>query len=206
MEKKKEEKKELKPVVKEIKGLKIGTLTISVRGDNVIMDKLPDSVKLEIQNKQEGKGKTAKKIRNIKQEIADAVHKTSKGKIGFPAYGFKKGMIEATSFVGGKDLSKKLVSSIRIVNAEEGLIPITFKRQTILQHSIGPQTKFSPVFEDWKCTLVIQYDQNNISDTDIITLLNYAGFYNGIGAWRPKGKDGGSGEYGTYKVIEKGDM
>ena len=89
------------------------------------------------------------------------------------------------------------------MNVEDGLIPIKFSKQTILEHNIGSNTKFTPEFHNWSCELDIQFDQNNISAQDIITLLNYAGFYNGVGAWRPKGGGGGSGEYGMYEVIQK---
>jgi len=47
---------------------------------------------------------------------------------------------------------------------------------------------------------VVQFDANNITAQDILTLANYAGFYVGVGAWRPKCKDGGSGNFGMYEV------
>ena len=43
----------------------------------------------------------------------------------------------------------------------------------------------------------------NISAQDIVTLLNYAGYYCGVGMWRPKGRDGGSGTFGMYEVKIK---
>ena len=142
-----------------------------------------------------------KLTRDTQKEIEQAIHKTGRGTIGFPVYGFKKGMMECTSFLGDKYFSKKLVSgAVKILNVEDGLIPIDFKKQDVLEHNIAEQTIFSPQFHNWKCELVIMFDENNISAIDICTLLNYAGFYYGIGMWRPKCRDGGSGEYGQYKV------
>ena len=54
------------------------------------------------------------------------------------------------------------------------------------------------MLEDWECELVIQFDQNNISPNDLVNLLNYAGFYYGIGVWSPRAKCGG--KYGMYEV------
>lgn len=189
-----------------IQPIKVGRIKVPIIGKTpLLMDRLPDEVKKEIVAKQSGLGKgNKKKTRDLKAETKEAIHITASGKVGFPAFGFKKGMMECTSFVGDKQFSKKLVSgAVKIMNVEEGLIPISFDKQTVLEHNIGAQTKFTPAFHGWSCMLDIQYDQNNISDQDIITLLNYAGFYNGIGSWRPKGGGGGSGEYGMYAVKLK---
>lgn len=197
-------KKENKVEIK-IDTLNIGTIKVPIKGKvPLLMDRMPDETKKEILAKQSGVTKSnKKKVRDTKEESIKAIHVSSKGEIGFPSYGFKKGMMECTSFVGDKYFSKKLVQGIRIVNSVDGLIPISFSKQDILIHSIGSQTKFTPQFHNWSCELIIQYDQNNLCAEDIIRLLNYAGFYVGVGAWRPKGRDGGSGEYGMYEVEQK---
>ncbi len=186
--------------------ISVGTIKVQIRGKTpLLMDKFPDEVKKGILAKQAGVSKgNKKKVRDTKQETQEAIHVTSTGQIGYPAFGFKKGMMECTSFVGDKMFSKKLVSgAVKIMNVEDGLIPIKYEKQTVLEHNVGSNTKFSPMFSGWSCELKIEYDQNNISAQDIVTLLNYAGFYNGIGAWRPKSGGGGSGEYGMYEVIAK---
>ncbi len=190
----------------QINAIRVATVKVPIIGKTpLLMDRFPDAAKEQILAKQTGVSKGNKnKIRDLKQETQEAIHTTSKGNIGFPAAGFKRGMMECTSFVGDKFFSKKLVSgAVRVINAEDGLIPITFKKQDVLEHNVGNVTKFTPQFHDWECELLIQYDENNISAQDIITLVNYAGFYNGVGSWRPKGKDGGSGEYGMYEVKQK---
>lgn len=189
-----------------ISPIKVGVIKVPIKGKTpLLMDRFPDAAKEQILAKQTGVSKGNKnKIRDIKQETLEAIHTTSTGKVGFPAAGFKRGMMECTSFVGDKFFSKKLVSgAVRIINGEDGLIPIKYKKQDVLEHNVGNVTKFTPQFHDWECELEIQYDENNISARDIITLCNYAGFYNGVGSWRPKGKDGGSGEYGMYEVQLK---
>lgn len=199
-------KKQMKEIKKQIDiaAIRLGTITVPIKGKTpLLMDKFPEEAKQQILAKQTGVSKSnKKKVRDIKEETLSAIHITSKGQIGFPASGFKAGMIEATSFVGDKSFSKKLISGLRIINSQEGLIPIKFKKQDVLEHNIGSVTKFTPQFHDWKCEITFQFDQNNISEQDITTLLNYAGFYNGIGAWRPKGKDGGTGEFGMYEVAQ----
>ena len=186
--------------------LKIGTITISIRGKTpLLMDRMSEEVKHEILAKQTGITKSNKnRVRDTKEETLSAIHYTPSGGIGFPSAGFKKGMMDCTSFVGDKFFSKKLIQGIMIVNADAGLIPIKFKKQIVLEHTIKNNTKFTPQFHDWSCDLTIHYDQNNLGAEDIVRLLNYAGFYVGVGAWRPKGRDGGSGEFGMYEVQTNG--
>ncbi len=194
--------KEKKIEVK-LDSLNIGTIKVPIQGKTpLLMDRMPEAVKQEILAKQTGVSKSnKKKVRDLKEESLSAIHTTQSGKIGFPSAGFKKGMMECTSFVGDKFFSKKLIQGLMITNAEDGLIPIKFKKQDILEHTVGSNTKFTPQFHDWSCELEIQFDQNNLGAEDITRLLNYSGFYVGVGAWRPKGRDGGSGEFGMFQVA-----
>ena len=197
------EKEKVKKIEVKLQPLNIKVLSVEIVGKTpLLMDKRSDDTLKEILDKQKGVSKSAKKkVRDLKSETELAIHKTSKGTIGFPAHGFKAGMINAAARVGDKFFSKVLIrGSIRIINQEEGLIPITYGKQDILEHNIGTNTKMTPQFHNWACKLIIKYDGNNISASDILTLINYAGFYNGIGMWRPTGSDGGSGEYGCYEV------
>ena len=170
----------------------------------LLMDKMSKKVLKEIEDKQTGESRTkGKKTRDIIEEMEVAIHKTSNGTIGFPAAGFKAGIIESTSFVGTKFFpNKKLAKGLKILNAVEGLIPIKFKKKDILIHNVGSNTKHTPQFHDWSCDLEIQFDENNFSASDIAVLINYAGFYSGIGIWSPRCKSGG--DFGMYELaIEK---
>ena len=200
---KKNDKKVENKIEVRLEPLNHKTITLTVIGKTpLVVDTYPEEVRKSVWEKQAGATKSGKKkVRDIDNEIKLAEHIISKGKVGFPAAGFKKGMMNVTSRVGDKFFSKALVcGAVRIINAENGLIPIDFKKKTIWEHAIGAQTKFSPSYHDWNCELTIQYDANNISASDIVTLINYAGFYVGLGMDRPKGRDGGSGEHGMYEV------
>jgi len=199
-------KAEDKKIEIRVQPLNLKKIKVPIKGTTpLLMDRLSEAVKEGILAKQTGVSKSNKKaVRDVNNEVKDAIHMTSTGKIGFPLAGFKRGMMECTSFVGDKFFSKKLVSgAVKILNGEDGLIPIKYRRQDILQHNVGSNTKFTPQFHDWNCELEILYDANNITSQDIITLLNHSGFYVGVGAWRPKSGGGGSGEFGMYQVHSK---
>ena len=184
--------------------LNLGILKVQIKGNTpLLMDKFPESVREQILEKQTGRTQGRKQIRNMDLEYDNSFHKLPSGGIGFPAQGFKSAMIESTSFVGSKDFSKKLLKGIQIINSEgDDLIPIKYKNISKLRHfPKGGNTRISPMLEDWECELIIQYDKNNISPQDLVSLINYAGFYYGIGIWSPRAKCGG--KYGMYEVKVK---
>jgi len=186
--------------------LKLNMIRVGIKGTTpLLVDRFPESVREQILEKQRGLTKGKKQLRDLDLEFNNALHKIDKNTFGFPAQGFKSAMIESTSFVGSKDFSKKLLKGIQIINSEgNDLIPITYNKLNKLTHyPKGGNTKISPMFEGWSCELVIQYDANNISPQDIVNLLNYAGFYYGIGMWSPRAKCGG--KYGMYEVNVKGE-
>jgi len=185
-----------------IQPIAIETAVFKIVGKTpLLIDKMPEDTLKAIEEKQCGVAKSKKKVRDIKDEVAKAMHLLPNGKVGFPSSGFKAGMIESTSFVGDKMFSKKLIRGLKIVNSVNGLIPIEFKKQDILQHNVGSNTKYTPQFHEWKAELQIQFDKNNLSITDIATLINYAGFYYGIGIWSPRCKSGG--DFGMYELSKK---
>ncbi len=180
----------------------ISTATFDIVGSTpLLMDRMTEETLQGIQDKQTGKMKTGKKLRDIKKEIEEAIHYLPNKDVGFPSGGFKSAFIESTSFIGDKMFSKKLLKGIQIVNTINGLVPIKCKKKDILVHNVGSNTKHTPQFHDWTCKLKIQFDRNNISETDLATLINYAGFYYGVGIWSPRSKCGG--EFGMYQISTK---
>lgn len=170
----------------------------------LLMDRMTEGAVMSILDKQTGKKQAgAKTLRDLEKEAKDAIHVTSGGKIGFPANGFLKGMMEVTRMIGGTKFSKKNIQGLKILNAEEGLVPIKYSKMDKYRHVIlgsPPAIKESPRFHDWSCLLRITYDRQNISPQDIVRALNFAGSCIGVGADRPHGREGGSGGFGTYEV------
>ena len=64
---------------------------------------------------------------------------------------------------------------------------------------IGGMSKVADIryrteFKRWRTKLTIRYNKKAISREQIINLLNYGGFANGVGEWRPS-RDG---SFGTF--------
>ena len=112
-------------------------------------------------------------------------------------------MLDVVSLFGKSKFTKKQVRGMIIQN-QEGLVPIKYEKIERWKHVIlgnPPAVKISPRFINWSCTLNIEYDPQIIGLDDILSLLNLAGKNIGVGADKPKGRCGGSGSHGKYKVF-----
>lgn len=194
MEKKKNKEVELKKLVKEQIKLKLRGIT----GTTLLMEKMDMDV-VEKYDKKKAQKITKKDTRLEKEKVEDKIHHTKEGNIGFPAAGFKGGMIEVAPKLG---LYKKDVrGAVRVLG---NIIPINFKEQQV-NETWGRQTGITraplliirPEFIDWSCELDIRYDASVISAEQVVNLVNYAGFHQGIGSWRPEK----GGTHGEYEVV-----
>ena len=164
----------------------------------LLMNKQSDAVRENLKAYTEGKVR-GKKIRlSLEDEVAGKIHYTEDGDVGFPAKGFEKGMIEVAPYL---NLYKKTIRGA--VKVMGNIVPIKYKKQIVnkvMGRTAGrnrtPKEIWRPEFTDWSCKLTIRYNAAIISAEQIVNLLNWAGFHQGLGDWRPEC----SGSYGQYKV------
>ena len=130
------------------------------------------------------------------EEIAKVV---KKGRFGFPACAFKASAIDAGYQQGV--IAKKTTArgAFHIIGEYAVIEGIPEMREDMVQ--IGGMSKvadirYRPMFKEWKTTLTIKYNKKAITPEQIMNLLNYGGFANGVGEWRPS-KDG---SFGTFHV------
>ena len=175
----------------------------------LLMDRFPDKAKEEILMKDFGMSRTKKdRLRNKEAEMEEAIHYTKDKKYCFPATAFEKGMMTVAPYAGNKKFTIKLVGCAISIKGnlidQDGApcVPITSKKGfKEFKHWVRHNVKFSPLFEDWKTELIIEYPPDMITADDIVTCLDLAGSMVGIGGWRPRCTDGGKGIYGQYKVL-----
>ena len=183
--------------------LKKVRMIVKIKGvTSLLMEKMDNAV-VEMYDKKKGRKMIQKDTRLEIEKVDGKIHHTEDGNVGFPVAGFLKGMDSVARDrneivpISGKQLR----GSVRILG---NIIPIDYKEQKINEawgKSSGatgaPRKICRPEFTDWSCDLEILYSQNTISPEEIINTLNWAGFYMGLGAWRPE--KGGS--YGQYELV-----
>ena len=64
-----------------------------------------------------------------------------------------------------------------------------------------PDVRTRPIFEEWACSVDVQYPSSRISASSIANLLAAAGLVMGVGDWRPQ--KGGS--YGQFRLVSDAD-
>lgn len=124
-----------------------------------------------------------------------------KGRFGFPACAFKASAIDA-GYQQGVIAKKTTARGAFHILGEYAVIEgIPEMREDMVQ--IGGISKvadirYRPMFKTWSTMLTIRYNKNAITPEQIANLMNYGGFANGVGEWRPS-RDG---SYGTFHVGE----
>ena len=122
-----------------------------------------------------------------------------KGRFGFPTCAFKASAIDA-GYQQGVIAKKTTARGAFHILGEFAVIEgIPEMREDMVQ--IGGMSKvadirYRPEFKQWKTTLTIKYNKSAITPEQIMNLLNYGGFANGVGEWRPS-RDG---SFGTFHV------
>lgn len=183
--------------------IKITEMNIGIMGTTpLLMEKMSDKVIESLTNIMEGKGKEKKPNRNFEQEVKDKIHYTADGKVGFPASGFKKAIVEAAPYMA--DMDKKLARSIVVIG---DMIEIKFKQQ-VTNKAMGrdsgirraPRPIWRPEFKGWSCTLKVRFNNSQITADQVVNLIKLAGFHIGVGGWTPQH----SGSYGMFTVASGG--
>lgn len=121
-----------------------------------------------------------------------------KGRFGFPTIAFKACALDAgyqQGVISKKTTSRGAFFILGEYAEIKGSLPNM--REDMVQ--IGGMSKvadirFRPEFKEWRTELVIQYNKQAITPAQIANLLNFGGFSNGVGEWRPS-KDGSFGRF-----------
>lgn len=115
------------------------------------------------------------------------------------AFGLKKSWGQAVVRQEIDKYSTKFDGAVNIV-ATGGLIPIKFSEWRLDERLMTPK-RGAPIttrlnhFIGWSAEIPIEYTTNVYSPSEIITIINYAGFSLGIGSGRTSG-------YGRYEVED----
>jgi hypothetical protein len=177
-------------------------ISFGVRGTSpLIMHKWSDKAIKMIVDKGAGKKTKNRDVRNPEQEAKDATYVTKDGDIGILITALKKSMIGAAH----KDLGieKTLVKKAVFFECEDpGLIvPIEFEETEMRADmvKVGPGSadiRYRPEFRGWSAKVTAIIDLDLLQPKDVLTLVDRAGFGQGLCEWRPEK----GGEYGRYEI------
>lgn len=195
----------------ELPKLDIRLMEITIIGDSpLIVHAWSEKAKREMLDKQLKKAKGAKAAKDPKADFEASLYRLGDG-YGFPSVGFKSAAVTAGTSVAG--LTKIAARQAFHILGEDidvdGAFDGTKARHNLVRiHGGEPQMREDMVrvgmgtadiryrgeFTDWWAKLLVRYNANVLSESQILNLLNVAGFAVGVGEWRPE-RDGSSGMF-----------
>lgn len=209
-----------KDVPIELPALKIGLMEVTLISDSpLIVHAWSQKAKLEMLRKQMKKAKAAKEAKDPRADYEAAMYRTADGGYGFPSVAFKNAAVTAGTSVAGLtkiqarqafhilgedadiegafDGSKSRVNLVRIEGGEPQM------REDMVRVGMGTaDLRYRPEFPKWRARILVRYNENVLSESQILHLLNVAGFAVGVGEWRPE-KDG---QYGMFHVATEAEL
>lgn len=204
----------------ELPKLDIRLMEVTVIGDSpLIVHAWSQKAKLEMLGKQMKQAKGAKEAKDPRADFEASLYKLGDGGYGFPSVGFKNAAVTACTSVAGitKIAARQsfhiLGEDVDVQGAFEGtkarnnLVRIEGgepqMREDMVRVGMGTaDLRYRGEFADWYARLMVRYNSNVLSESQILNILNVAGFAVGVGEWRPE-KDGMSG---MFHVATEADL
>lgn len=203
----------------ELPKLDIRLMEVTVIGDSpLIVHAWSEKSKREMLDKQMKKAKGAKEAKDPKADFEASLYRLHDG-YGFPSVGFKNAAVTAcTSVAGITKISARqafhiLGEAVDVTGTFEGtkarnnLVRIEgsepHMREDMVRVGMGTaDLRYRGEFPEWHAQLLVRYNANVLSESQILNILNVAGFAVGVGEWRPE-RDGMSG---MFHVATEADI
>lgn len=190
------------------------TLIVPIKGlTPLIMHKFDEKAKRMLLEAQQGK-KKVKEIRDPEDDYQRCFYRMDMGDgsdhYGFPVVAFKAATVSAARFMSGKNMTmtgmkQALFFKGAITPADSNeLVEIVGEprmREDMVRlggPSRSADVRYRPEFPEWSATLEVTYVEALIDCDTVVTLIDAAGQYVGVGEWRPQ-KDG---TFGTYCIDQ----
>ena len=153
-----------------------------------------------ITDKQGGKAKQAREIRDPQADYEGATYYNGAGLPSIPTISFKAAAVTAVSNIPG--LTKVQTRTFFFMRGE--LVPIIgerYMRQDMVRVGMGTaDVRYRPCWDEWKVELTVDLNERLFTVEQLVALMDSAGFGVGVGEWRPE-KDGDNGRFRVADVL-----
>lgn len=186
----------------------------SIEGEDLITHKWSEKAMKEMlaaqqMTKEEKKLAKLNRAKKNPDEDFEGARYHFDGKDWFPVNGIKKAMVSAGFGLGiAKSIVQRCVfirGTIKRDYAEIKYARIVKREDAV---KVGPfnnrtaDLRYRPEYQDWSMDLRIVFRSDIISQEQVLTLLEHAGFSIGIGEWRAE-KDGQAGSFHVSRKERK---
>lgn len=161
-------------------------------------------------------GSTAKKgakraARDFDDDFRQAMHISTEGWIGVPAAALRNACIDVCRMVGFKMTHAKMsifveadgndsVDGQPLVKLDAGEPERT---EMATRNATGvADIRIRPMWREWKLNVVVRFDADQFTSTDVVNLIARAGEQIGLGEGRPFSKMSNGMGYGTFRIAD----
>lgn len=178
-----------------------GAARVRIEGlSDLIMHAWSEKAKAEMRHTQSQEPKKAREKRDPESEFEAAKYFDAEGRDCLLATALKKAIVNAARNLDGYKMTE-LKQQI-FVRGER--IPISYSecemREDMVRLKNGsPDLRYRPAYKEWSAEFEIEWDRK-LSASQVLNLLQIAGFSVGIHDWRPER----SGEFGRFALVAAG--
>jgi hypothetical protein len=161
-------------------------------------------------------GSTAKKggkraARDFDDDFKQAMHISTDGWIGVPAAALRNACIDVCRMVGFKMTHARMsifieadgndqVDGQPLVKLDAGKPERT---EMATRNATGvADIRIRPMWRKWKLHIIVRFDADQFTSSDVVNLISRAGEQCGIGEGRPYSKMSNGMGYGTFRIAE----
>lgn len=191
--------------------------TFTIKGDTPYMQARFGAKAMQAMRDKMTAGSTAKKgskrpPRDFDLDFAEAQHRSMEGWVGIPAPALRNACIDACRMVGFQMTRAKM--SIFVMpdgfDAVDGTPLIRLeaddpeKTEMVTRNATGvADIRVRPMWREWSAKVVLRYDADQFTLTDVTNLLARAGQQVGIGEGRPFSKSSAGLDFGRFSLEGK---
>jgi hypothetical protein len=192
----------------EIPEIQLSRLTVTIEGVTpLIVHRFGERSRQAIEDKQQKAARTARPARDPKAEFQDSLYPLAANgdgqeRYGFPAAGVKKALVTA----GGRFADEHMTVLRGVLNILSDLLEIRGSEPIMRSDMVridGGRTctiAYRPQFMPWELEVPIIFNATMLSESQVLNLVQIAGFAVGIGDWRPE-RNGTFGQF-AIKGVE----
>jgi len=155
-----------------------------------------------IEDKQQKKATKGREARDPDAEYKNSFYYDSEGNIAFPARNIKQAIVGSARFL--QDVKMTILRGAVFVKGDkDNMIPVIYKekdkhmRKDMVTVGMGSaDVRYRGELREWSMEFIIEYDGDLMSASQVVNLLQRAGFSQGLGEWRPEK----NGDNGTFEV------
>lgn len=196
----------------EIPALNISKIVLPIKGTSALMVHAWDEKsKEQMRSKQQKLAKMAKEAKDPVACFKGAKYLDTNGRDCVPVLAFKNAIVSAARFAS--DMKMTTLRGALFVHGDtknakgEDLLTLSYEscvmREDMVRVGMGTaDMRYRPEYHGWRVSLTVEFNKNVISSSQIVNLVNLAGFSIGICEWRPE-KDG---QHGRFDVDTSGVM